>query len=113
MTTAEVFSMLQKSGLPVSYFSFDEEAGRPAPPYLCFYYGRGHDVYADGVNYATIDELHVLRYSAEPDLHEDRKIGCLLNEHNLTCEWDRLFDERERLWVTEWITEVKIDSASE
>ena len=105
--------MLQESGLPVSYFSFGEEAGRPAPPYLCFFYGSGRDVYADGVNYATIDVLHVLRYSAEPDLHEDRKIGKLLNDHDLTCSWDRFFDEKEHLWFTEWVTEVNIDEGED
>lgn len=111
MYTEDVYTMLQESGLPSSYYVVEGE--RPKPPFLMFFYAAGRDVYADGVNYATVDELHVLRCASEVDLRADRAIGRLLNDHNLTCRWERWYDPKEKLWVTEFVAEVNIEEGEE
>lgn len=100
--------MIRSLGYPYTYFAFPEDE-RPAPPYLCFFYAGGRDFYADGMNYQVIDELHILRFAPEVDLHADRRIQKALNSFALSCRWERWLDEKTGLWVTEFITEVDID----
>lgn len=108
MKTTDVKTMIESMGLPYTYGFFPEHA-RPAPPYLCFMYAGGRDFYADGANYQVIDELHLLRYAPEVDLHADRRIQKTLNNFGLSCRWERWFDTDTRLWVTEFITDVDIE----
>ena len=111
MTRAEVREMLGEIGLPCAYYRWeDDDPGRPeGPPFLCFYYARGRDFYADGENYAKIEELILERYADAVDLAEDHRIVGILNAHRLTCEWERHYIADQRMWVTVFRTEVNIE----
>ncbi len=111
-TTGEINEMIAEIGDPYVYGFFSEDK-KQAPPYVVFFYAEGRDFYADGENYGYIDELHIRRYTAEPDLHGDRSVIRLLNDNGLTCRWERGYDADEHLWVTEFITEVSISEPEE
>ena len=110
-TTGQLNEMIDSIGLPYTYGAFLGDA--PQPPFLVFFYPEGRDFYADGENYGYIDELRLRRYSAEPELHEDRRIVRLLNDNGLSCRWERSYDADNHLWMTEFITEVSIREQEE
>lgn len=107
MTTGQVNEMIASIGLPYAYFDFLD--GVPSPPYLCFFYPEGRDLYADGTNYSYVDELRLRVYRAEPDLHDDRRICRVLNTHGLSCTWERGYDREAHEWITEFAAEVGIN----
>ena len=113
-TTQEINEMIAGIGDPYSYGFIPEKEGKTtAPPFVVFFYPEGRDFYADGENYSYIDELRIRRYTAEPDLHGDRRILRRLNENGLSCRWERWYDDGEHLWVTEFIAEVSISEPEE
>lgn len=110
MTYAEIKNMIAAIGLPYAYFQWhDDDPEKPAgPPFVCFYYERGEDFFADGANYTPISRLIVEHYADEPQLLTDAEIGELLNEHGLTYTWDRRFLRDQRMWVTTFAAGVDI-----
>ena len=111
MTRAQIRDMIAGIGLPYAYYQWhDDDPERPdGPPFVCFFYESGEDLYADGVNYAKVDRLIVEHYSDEPDLATDDAIGEILNESGLTYQWDREYIRDQRMWRTTFAASVNIE----
>lgn len=103
MTYAEIKTMVASIGLPYAYYQWhDDDPEKPAgPPFVCFYYERGGDFYADGKNYVRIKELVIEHYADNPDFVTDDAIVELLNANGLSCVADEPeFIRDQRMWVT-------------
>ena len=115
MTYAEIKTMIAGVGLPYAYYQWhDDDPEKPAgPPFICFYFDRGEDFFADGENYTKIDRLVIEHYADEVDLVTDALIGTTLTENGLTYQWDRQFIRDQRMWQTVFIAGVNIEEIPE
>lgn len=113
MTTQEVRQMIEEIGLPYAYYEFPDGT-QQEPPFVCLFYEGRNDFHADGVNYQKIKGLVIELYTDEPDLDKEDEIEALLTAHGLTyTTTEPEFIGSERMWKTEFTTEIIIDERTE
>lgn len=86
MTTQEVASMIAEVGIPYAYYQFPNGTGQ-APPFICFFYVRSNDFFADDSNYQKIEHLVVEVYSWNKDLGLEETVEGVLASHGMV--WSR------------------------
>lgn len=99
MTEVEVYGMVKKIGIPVSYHHF-EEGQSPEPPFAVYLYPGTNNFSADGVVYQAINELNIEVYTDKKDLDVEKKVEAVLKEHGF------FYEKTETHLESEWMYEV-------
>lgn len=112
MKTKEVAEMIERAGVPFAYYQFDEETVKKEnikPPFICFYYDRSDDFYADNSNYSKIAVLIIELYTDSKDFALESTIEQILNENELTYTKNEVFIDDEQMYMATYETEVLIN----
>lgn len=86
MTRKEVADMIAEVGIPTAYYQFTKKTAVPCP-FICFYFDRSNDLYADNSNYQTIDNLIIELYTKEKDFELEQTLESVLRSHGMV--WSR------------------------
>ena len=97
--------MIESVGVPYAYYQFPEGTEQ-APPFICFYYPRSDDFYADSANYKKISELTVELYTDVRDFALEAALEQALEACGLSYTWEETFIDSEKMHLTVYTTEV-------
>lgn len=108
MTTQEVSAMLSAVGLPTAYYRFLDTPRNPAPapPFLCFFYPRSVDFYADDKNYQSVSELSVELYTDVKDFALEAAVEAQFLARDLAWYKEETYLDDQRMHMTAWDLEV-------
>lgn len=107
MTYTDVSEMLSRIGVPTAYYQFTRKTAQP-PPFICYYYERGDDDYADDKNYQRIRPLVVELYTDTKDFDMEKRVEDALNEAGLAYEREETSIDSERLYLCSFYSTVVI-----
>lgn len=105
MTREDVMAVLESYGLPTAYHHFPEGEA-PALPYQVYDYPGSEDVYADGINYASITELDLRVYMNPIDFELIDRVGQALNGAGLAYERTVTYIDDEHMYEALYELEV-------
>lgn len=108
MTYEEITAMIDAIGIPAAYYQFTQETAKP-PPFICFFFPRRADFYADNVNYAHIEELDIELYTDNKDFALGEKLEAALEAHDLPYTVEETYLDSESMYMKTYITEVYIN----
>lgn len=108
MTTAEVNRMIESTGIPSTYHHFTKATAKE-PPFICFYYPGDHDMIADNVNYAAINELIVELYTDNKDFNAEAVMEAALRDAGLSWSRQETYIDAEKMYMVAYSTEVLIN----
>lgn len=111
MTTQELSSIVAGIGLPYAYYQFppdDPNNPPPDPPFICYFFARSNDLYADDSNYATINHLVIELYSDDKDFEHEAAVESALRGAELPWSKSETYLDDERMYMTTYDTEVLI-----
>ena len=109
MTYKGIASMIAGIGLPNAYYQFDEGTA-VAPPFICFYYPGDHDMAADNINYARVEQLVIELYTEQFDPEQESAVEEVLVANELVCSRVRNYIDGEHMHMTTYTTEVIINA---
>lgn len=110
MTTAEVNQMIESTGIPSAYRQFTKATAKE-PPFICFYYPGDHDMIADNVNFATINELIVELYTDNKDFNAEAVVEAALKDAGLSWSRQETYIDAEKMYMVAYSTEVLINES--
>lgn len=112
MTPEEVYQMLLgiDADIPVAYYQFlDSEPGpAPDPPFICYYYAGDDDLFADNINFVSIQELIIELYTDFKNFETEEKVESALRENELAWEKNETYIDNQRMHMTTWTTTILI-----
>lgn len=108
MTYEQINQMVESIGIESVYGQFSELTQKPAP-YVCFYYPRSADLYADDSNYATIARLRMELYTDQKDFGLEETIERILTEQEITWRKSETYIDQQQLHSTIYESEVIIN----
>lgn len=112
MTYESIAQMIDSISLPNSYYQFDDDSGQE-PPFICFYYPRSKDFYADNQNYQKGTRLIIELYTDEKDFEKETEVEDALTEYGLTYSKEETYISSEKMYVVSYEMEVIIDAREE
>jgi len=80
--------------------------------FLIFYYDDSDDLYADNVNYQSIENLVIEYYSPTKEIKSERKIQKILSDNEIAYDKATAYVSDERINMTRYTTEVLINEQS-
>lgn len=107
MTYKQVATMVASCGLPYAYYQFPDGTEQ-APPFICFLYDSNNDFIADGINYATVVNLHVELYTDNKDFTLESTVESVLNSSGLAFDKSEVYIDTEKMYQITYTTEVVI-----
>ena len=110
MTRQEVAHMIAGMGMPYAYYQFPHGTEQE-PPFVCFFYSRSDDVYADDSNYRKIAQLNIELYTREKDFVREEALEQILNSNGLTYTKYESYIDSERMWQVAYELQVFIDES--
>lgn len=108
MRYAELDEMVESMGLPCAYRAFRKDTARPAP-FICYYYDKNDDLFADNINYQEIVVLIIELYTREKELVIEKHMEKVLREHEMSYEKESLYIESQGMHETIYEMEVVIN----
>ena len=108
MTRAEVYTMLNNTGIPTVYHHFREGTGKQ-PPFVCFYYPNDDDFKADDTHYVKVNALTVELYTDEKDFGKESTVETALLNAGLVFRKNEVYIDTEKMFMVTYETEVIID----
>lgn len=111
MTYQGIKTMVESIGLPFAYYQFDEGTVK-GPPFVCFYYPGDHDMAADNINYARVEQLVIELYTEQFDPEQESAVEEVLVANELVCSRVRNYIDSEHMHMTTYTTEVLINADS-
>ena len=105
MTLEELNSLLNQTGLPVTYRQW-AEGQVPELPYIVYYADNTNNYFADNQVYQKIQNVSIELYSNMKNIREEQKIESLLDAHKI--EWDAYEQEIESEKMFEVLYEITI-----
>lgn len=112
MKLKEVYQMLKKIGLPVTYYQWQEgDPSNPVPelPYIVYYYPSNSDEQADGINYARINSLNIELYTKQKDFALEEQVERILTEHGFFFYKQETYLDDDHMFEVLYETEVVIN----
>lgn len=88
MDRAKMAAIAKASGLPFVYGSWKPDK-QPPMPYVAYRYSYSTDLYADGINYMSIENWQIELYAEAKDEAHEKLLEAAINE----AGW--CFDKRE------------------
>lgn len=83
MNQAELYSLLESTGIPVTYHSWPTGEAPPLP-WLCYLFDTSRDVHADNKNYVSVPQWDVELYFSKKDPHLERKVEVVFDKAEIT-----------------------------
>lgn len=108
MTYKEIATMIASIGLPYAYYQFPDGTGI-APPFVCFLYDSNDDLYADGINYATIADLTIELYTDNKDFSLESTVESVLTGNGLAFDKDETYIDSEKMFQISYTSQVIIN----
>lgn len=105
MTYEEIKQMLLELGLPLAYWSFDEE-DVPAAPYIIFSMPESDNLAADGRVYQKINKLYIELYVSSKSPRMEAQLEELLDAHKLFYNRQEYYIEKDKLFEELYTLEV-------
>lgn len=112
MKLKEVYQMLKKIGLPVTYYQWQEgDSNNPVPelPYIVYYYPSNSDEQADGINYARINSLNIELYTKQKDFALEEQVERILTEYGFFFYKQETYLDDDHMFEVLYETEVVIN----
>lgn len=79
MTLEALASVLESTGLPVTYLAWPEGSAPPLP-FICYLVASTNNLFADGQVYLTVQRIHVELYTKVKDLDAESRVENALRE---------------------------------
>lgn len=95
MTEAELYQLLNSTGLPVSYHHFKDP---PNLPYLVYLFSYSNNFGADNKVYEKINNYQVELYSDKKDLVSEKLIEDLFDNNEIFYEKTETYIDSEDLY---------------
>ena len=108
MTFAAISAMIDGVKVPAAYHHFPDNSGQQ-PPFICFYYDRSDDLYADNTNYQKIETLVIELYTDYKDFALEADVEAALKKAGLTYSRDETYIDSESMHETIYTTVVLIN----
>lgn len=112
MKLNEVYQILKKIGLPVTYYQWQEgDPSNPVPelPYIVYYYPSSSDEKADSVNYVRINGLNIELYTKQKDFALEEQVERILTEHGFFFYKQETYLDDDHMFEVLYETEVVIN----
>ena len=112
MTRKEIATIINSVGVPTAYYQFDVETIQREgikPPFICFYFDRSDDLYADNSNYEKIAVLIIELYTDAKDFILESTIENTLNQNEITYTKNETFIDDEKMFMTVYESEVHLN----
>ena len=112
LTVDELVSVLNSTGLPVSYYQFPQDKVPPLP-YLIYWFPASDDFYADDKNYTKINGLRIELYQEEKDFALEQKIENTLTANGIPYVREETWLQSEEMWMVVFTTSILIPDNTE
>lgn len=100
MTITEIYALLEQTGYPVAYHSFQGKV--PPMPYLCYFVPYSRNFLADGKVYARFFHLQVELYTKYKDFEAEEKVEAALSRFCWSKDENYLKEESCYQIIYEW-----------
>ena len=92
--------------------------GRPPdtaqpPPFICFYFDRNADLYADNRNYQKVAHLVIELYTDEKDFDLEERVETVLNDADIAYNRMESYIDSERLYMVTFDTNLIVTKEEE
>lgn len=109
MLVKEFKSILDRTGLPVTYYQW-EPGEVPPLPYIVYWIPDDGDYYADGQNYIGISDIRIELYSKEKDWDLETKVENVLKQEGIPYGREETYLKTEEMWMVVYtISIIKTD----
>lgn len=112
MQYKDIDTMLEASGLPVTYYSWPEDdPAHPVPPlpYIVWYLPGTENVAADDSVYKIVQTLNIELYTANKDFETEAALEAILDDNELVWDKTETYLSSERMYEVLYTTEVYIN----
>ena len=107
MTYQEVVTMLQQTGLPVTYYQWEESV--PSLPYLVFYYPYSNNAFADDSVFKRVDRLNVELYTKRKSMTDEENLEAVLDDWNMTWQKSETYLDSEKMYEVLYEMEIIVN----
>lgn len=97
MKLSELYQLLRRVGLPVTYSHY-EEGQAPALPYICYLEIGTENFHADGKVYKKVIDVDIELYTKLKDLRTEEAIETILNDNGIPWDSDEVFINDEKVF---------------
>ena len=97
MELSELYLLLRRVGIPVTYSHF-EEGQAPSLPYICYLEVSTENFKADGKVFKKITDVDIELYTRKKELDIESVIEQLLNDNNIPWDSDEIYIQDEKLF---------------
>ena len=97
MELSELYLLLRRVGIPVTYSHF-EEGQAPSLPYICYLEVSTDNFKADGKVFKKITDVDIELYTRKKELDIESVIEQLLNDNNIPWDSDEIYIQDEKLF---------------
>lgn len=106
MTYEEVWTMLKQTGLPVTYYQW--ENGAPPLPYIVFYYPQSNNINADDSVYQRVDSLNIELYTKRKSFTDEDTLEAVLDNYEMVWNKSETYLNNEEMYEVLYETEIVI-----
>lgn len=103
MKLKELYEILEATGIPTTYKSWENEK-KPQPPYICNFNQYTQNFYADGVVYYKIDHISIDLYTRLKDGHTESLVEDALS--SFAWEKSEEYNDKEKCYQITYELEV-------
>lgn len=108
MKLTEVVEMLNGMDIPVAYYQWKENSA-PSLPYILYYYPSNNDESADGINWATINQLNIELYTSNKNFKLEQQLEDILKQNEFYFMKSEQYIDDEKMYEVLYEMEVVID----
>lgn len=108
MTPKELKKILKQAKVPCAYYRF-EEGTKQEPPFICYFFDGGEDLFADNINYFKIERLYIELYTDSKDFALESKLERILNDNGMVFGKEEDNIDSEHMHVTVYTTTVNLE----
>lgn len=108
MTFERIQELLEGTGLPVSYYQFEEDT-EEAPPFICWYSPGSDGFYADNSVYAKLVDITIELYTPDKRWDLEEQVEEILNRNEIPYQKSESYIDSEKLFLQTYYTEVFIN----
>lgn len=95
MELSELYLLLRRVGIPVTYSHF-EKGQVPPLPYICYLEVSTENFKADGKVFKKITDVDIELYTRKKELDIESVIEQLLNDNNIPWDSDEIYIQDEK-----------------
>ena len=108
MTPKQIKDILKQAEVPCAYYKFAEDT-KQEPPFICYFFDGSEDLYADDINYLTIERLYIELYTDRKDFALEDKLQRILADNGMPWSKDEDNIDSEHMHVTVYTTTITLE----